>query len=90
MVFATAALVQFETGRRTSRIETFFRDAGVVEAMQSLPAGVTFRGLAWLVATAGAVAATNQQDFFERMMKDVLDTSVLDFANCGTMLEVLQ
>ncbi|EFY88518.1 hypothetical protein MAC_05412 [Metarhizium acridum CQMa 102] len=92
MVFATAALVQIETMRNapSPSMRLYSRVARVVDAMEGLPAGVTFRGLAWPVATVGAVAASDQQSFFERAMRDVLDTSGSEFTNCGTVLDVLQ
>lgn len=92
MVFATAALVQIETMRNAPSpgVRLYTRVARAIEAMEDLPAGVTFRGLAWPVATVGAVAASDQQSFFERAMKDVLDTSGSEFTNCGTVLNVLR
>ncbi|EFY94120.1 Zn(2)-C6 fungal-type DNA-binding domain protein [Metarhizium robertsii ARSEF 23] len=92
MVFATAALVQIETMRNAPSpgMRLYTRVARAIEAMEDLPAGVTFRGLAWPVATVGAVAASDQQNFFERAMKDVLDTSGSEFTNCGTVLNVLR
>jgi hypothetical protein len=62
----------------------------VVEAIDGLPPDVTFRGLAWPIATAGAAAASDQQGFFERTMRQVLDTSGSGFTNCGTVLDVLR
>ncbi|KAF5136413.1 Pestheic acid cluster transcriptional regulator 3 [Metarhizium anisopliae] len=92
MVFATAALCQIETLRNAPSpgMRLYTRVAGAIEAMEGLPAGVTFRGLVWPVATVGAVAASDQQSFFERAMKDVLDTSGSEFTNCGTVLNVLR
>lgn len=92
MVFAAAALVQVETIEHASpsQPKLYQRVSRAIEAIEGFPAGVTFRGLAWPIATVGAVAAIDQQAFFERAMQDVLDTSGSEFTNCGTVLDVLR
>jgi hypothetical protein len=91
MVFATAALVQIETmAAAPSLAKLNLGVTLVVDAMEGVPAGVTFRGLVWPIATAGAVAGTCHQGFFERAMQRVLDTSGSEFTNCGTVLDVLR
>ncbi|KAK2599170.1 hypothetical protein QQS21_005360 [Conoideocrella luteorostrata] len=78
IVFATAALVQLQTLGSALKTHT------------GLHSGITFRGLAWPIATAGSVATADQQSFFEAAMQSVLDTSGPGFTNCGTVLEVLR
>ncbi|PNY27528.1 Transcriptional regulatory protein UME6 [Tolypocladium capitatum] len=92
-VFAAAALVQLHTtvpGTSSPVRDVHGAVSRAMDALRELPSWVSIRGLAWPISVAGAVAAPDQQSFFEHLLQRVLHKAGSRFTNCGTVLRVLR
>ena len=74
----------------SSEEDIYHAVSGTIDALRKLPPWVSVRGLAWPISVAGAVAAPDQQAFFEDLLQRVLQTADSGFTNCGTVLRVLR
>ncbi|KND89087.1 Transcriptional regulatory protein UME6 [Tolypocladium ophioglossoides CBS 100239] len=94
-VFAAAALVQLRTTTTIPDTSSSERDihhavSRAIGELRRLPSWVSVRGLAWPISVVGAVAAPDQQSFFEDLLQHVLQKAGSGFTNCGTVLRVLR
>ncbi|KXH37622.1 hypothetical protein CNYM01_08346 [Colletotrichum nymphaeae SA-01] len=64
--------------------------SGVMDALQSVPDGLSLKPVTWAMCVAGAMAAPDQQPFFENLIEGILESSGSGFTNVDTVLRVLK
>lgn len=92
-VYATVILVQLRamSANTESPSEAIYEAvADVIDALQSVPKGVSLRGVTWPMCVAGAMAAPDQQPFFENLIDGILEKAGDGFTNCDTVLRILK
>ncbi|WYZ39638.1 hypothetical protein EsH8_III_001552 [Colletotrichum jinshuiense] len=92
-VYATAILVQLRAMSANSESPSeaiYDAVADVIDALQSVPKGVSLRGVTWPMCVAGAMAAPDQQPFFENLIDGILEKAGDGFTNCDTVLRILK
>ncbi|KAK0376266.1 hypothetical protein CLIM01_06392 [Colletotrichum limetticola] len=96
-IYATAVLVQLHTisanieDAPENALETIHNAvSGVMDALQSVPDGLSLKPVTWAMCVAGAMAAPDQQPFFENLIEGILESSGSGFTNVDTVLRVLK
>ncbi|KAI1066946.1 hypothetical protein LB507_011357 [Fusarium sp. FIESC RH6] len=92
-LFATAALVQLYTLASEHGItspdphETVSR---VIEMLDQLPSHVSLRATPWPICVAGSMALPPNEQYFDDLLKKLMDHSDAGFTNCGTVYSVMK
>ncbi|KAL7917898.1 fungal-specific transcription factor domain-containing protein [Trichoderma austrokoningii] len=96
-VFATGALVLLYVIQSTifpSGTSIYTAVASVISELDEAPKKVSLRGVVWPICIAGAMAQSDQQPFFERLMTKILSKStgkgIKDFGNCASVQRILR
>lgn len=96
-IYATAVLVQLHTISASTEeppenaLEIIYNAVSdVMDALQSVPDGLSLKPVTWAMCVAGAVAGPDQQPFFENLIEGILESSGSGFTNVDTVLRVLR
>ncbi|KAF4172531.1 hypothetical protein CNMCM8694_001044 [Aspergillus lentulus] len=92
-VFAAAALVQLYALTADYAVTRYNINLAVnkaISAIRRVPRHLSRRGLAWPLCIAGSLADSDQQSFFDKLMREILDGPEPGFSNCGTALRIMR
>ncbi|KAF7183737.1 hypothetical protein CNMCM7691_004087 [Aspergillus felis] len=92
-VFAAAALVQLyalTADYAVTRYNIHLAVNEAISAIRRVPRHLSRRGLAWPLCIAGSLAEPDQQSFFDKLMREILEGPEPGFSNCGTALRIMR